>query len=156
EAAYSGRVLRILLERLDGSTPTIGECEKASKAFSANLDVEDLIQEKYLLEVGSAGIERPLAKPADYARFAGREAKVELKEPILLPSGAIDGGIRKKRLVGKIVSAKGETICMETEADGLKNLITFEFGDVQKAKLRFSDDSFKKILNDNKKERKTK
>jgi ribosome maturation factor RimP len=142
EATYSGRVLQILLERADGSPPTIDECERASKAFSAHLDVEDPIQEKYMLEVGSAGIARPLLKLSDWKRFIGREAKAELANQ--------PPGCDRKKFTGAIKSVEGSTITLSSD----ETETSFDFGDVARAKLHVTDDDFKKILKEKKNERK--
>jgi ribosome maturation factor RimP len=45
--------------------------------------MEDVIPgSKYTLEVSSPGLERKLSRPADFERFAGRQAKVLLREPV--------------------------------------------------------------------------
>lgn len=54
-----------------------------SRRLSDALDEdEDLIDGSYVLEVSSAGLERPLLKPADYSRFTGREIKVVCREQV--------------------------------------------------------------------------
>lgn len=54
---------------------------EVSKDLSDALDEdEDLIEGSYMLEVSSAGLERPLMRPADYSRFSGREIKVVCRE----------------------------------------------------------------------------
>ena len=58
------------------------QLSRISEEISRALDDLDPIEETYTLEVSSAGIERPLVKPADYARFEGREVKVKAREPI--------------------------------------------------------------------------
>ncbi|MDH3328568.1 MAG: ribosome maturation factor RimP [Desulfobulbaceae bacterium] len=74
-----GWVLRIFVDREQGVT--IDDCARVSREISTWLDVEDLIEHAYHLEVSSPGLERPLKKPADYERFAGRMARIKLKEP---------------------------------------------------------------------------
>jgi len=74
-----GWVLRIFIDREQGVT--IDDCARVSREISTWLDVEDLIEHAYHLEVSSPGLERPLKKPADYERFAGRMARIKLKEP---------------------------------------------------------------------------
>lgn len=134
QVAHSGKVLQILLEKSDGSPPSIGECESAARAFSAHLDVEDMIRERYFLEVGSAGMDRPLAKPEDFRRFAGREAKVELKKPI------DESG--RKTIRGKIESA-GES---SATIGGLE----IEFANISKARLLVTDEQIRQILKERK------
>lgn len=73
----TGRLtLQVLAEKPDGSSPSLDECTQASRTLSAQLDVADLIQARYMLEVGSPGLERPLVTAADYTRFVGRQAKL--------------------------------------------------------------------------------
>jgi ribosome maturation factor RimP len=61
---------------------SLGDCERFSKRFSVTLDVEDWITFHYILEVSSPGINRPLAKQADFKRFSGKNIKVRTKLPI--------------------------------------------------------------------------
>ena len=59
------------------------DCERVSQQLSVILDVEDLVPgPSYVLEVSSPGLDRKLIKLADYARFAGRLAKIWLNEPV--------------------------------------------------------------------------
>src|SRR3546814_8590835 len=71
--------LQIMAECLDGAGMTVDDCAAISRAVSALLDVEDPIRGAYVLEVSSPGIDRPLTRARDYERFAGYEAKVELR-----------------------------------------------------------------------------
>jgi ribosome maturation factor RimP len=50
--------------------------------LSAILDVEDVIPGAYTLEVSSPGLDRPLTRPDDYRRFAGRRAKLVMREAV--------------------------------------------------------------------------
>jgi ribosome maturation factor RimP len=61
---------------------TVDDCAELSHAISAVLDVADPVAGTYRLEVSSPGIDRPLVKAADYDRFAGEPARIELDEPI--------------------------------------------------------------------------
>jgi ribosome maturation factor RimP len=81
----AGWTLRITIER-PGSTDggggvTLDDCAEVSRDASSLLDVEDLIPQRYHLEVSSPGLDRPLRTPAEFARFAGKPAKVKLAEP---------------------------------------------------------------------------
>jgi ribosome maturation factor RimP len=60
------------------------DCERVSQQLSVILDVENLIEGPagYVLEVSSPGLDRPLRKPVDFERFAGRLARVTTGEPI--------------------------------------------------------------------------
>lgn len=62
---------------MDGGKVQVGDCATASRAIEARLDAEPtLISTRYVLEVSSPGMERPLRKAADWARFVGRRASV--------------------------------------------------------------------------------
>jgi len=74
--------LQIMIERLDDQAIIVSDCEKVSHTISALLDVEDPISSSYNLEVSSAGIDRPLVKTKDYARYKGYEILVVLFMPI--------------------------------------------------------------------------
>jgi ribosome maturation factor RimP len=76
-----GQVLRITVDDPAGST-SLDEVAEVSEEISRALDAEDPIPGRYTLEVSSAGLERPLVRPSDYHRFAGRQVKVRTLEPI--------------------------------------------------------------------------
>jgi ribosome maturation factor RimP len=61
---------------------SVDDCARVSRDLSAVLDVEDLIDHAYTLEVSSPGLDRPLRAAGDYRRFAGRLAKIVVREPV--------------------------------------------------------------------------
>ncbi len=71
--------LQIMVERRDDRAMTVEDCATVSHSVSALLDVADPIAIPYHLEISSPGIDRPLVRRADYERFAGFEAKIELQ-----------------------------------------------------------------------------
>jgi ribosome maturation factor RimP len=82
-----GWVLRLYVERL-GHDPrlsaggvTLAECVRISRDLGVALDVAEVPDHAFHLEVSSPGLDRPLVKPADYTRFAGLRAKVTLRDP---------------------------------------------------------------------------
>ena len=74
--------LQIMAERADRRPMAVEDCAEISRMLSALLDVEDPVEGAYMLEVSSPGIDRPLLRPADYERFAGFEARLELRQPV--------------------------------------------------------------------------
>ena len=70
-----GWVLRFFLDKEGGIT--LDDCAEASREISALLDVEDIIDTAYSLEVSSPGLDRPVKKKADFDRFAGELIKVK-------------------------------------------------------------------------------
>lgn len=81
-----GRVLQVTIESPEGAEPgggvTLDVCSKVSRDLSTALDVLELIDGKYRLEVGSPGLERRLYTLADYRRFSGRLAKLKLASAV--------------------------------------------------------------------------
>lgn len=63
--------LQIMIEHLDEAPITVDDCAKASRLISVFLDVENLMNGSYVLEVSSSGVDRPLVKINDYVRFIG-------------------------------------------------------------------------------------
>lgn len=73
----AGCTVQIMAERPDG-TMLIDDCEAVSRALSPVLDVADPIERAYRLEISSPGIDRPLVRRTDFARYAGHLAKIEM------------------------------------------------------------------------------
>jgi ribosome maturation factor RimP len=69
-------VLDVRIDRRDGVAVTVDDCAVVSRAVEARLDAERLVGERYVLEVSSPGVERPLRSAADWRRFVGKQAKV--------------------------------------------------------------------------------
>jgi len=99
----SGMVLRVRLDRPGSAASaeesvSVEDCAHVSRDLSAILDVEDVVPTAYVLEVSSPGLDRPLRGAADYARFAGRRAKLVMRQAVDDQSffkgtlGGIDGG----------------------------------------------------------------
>lgn len=118
--------LQVMAERRDRRPMTVEDCADISRALSAILDVEDPIQGAYVLEVSSPGIDRPLVRPDDYARFAGFEARVETGQPV-------DG---RKRFRGQLLgldAAGNVRLAVETGE------VSVPFAHIQRAKLVLTD-----------------
>ncbi|MEM7482436.1 MAG: ribosome maturation factor RimP [Acidobacteriota bacterium] len=73
-ATLNGGTLRLMIDREGGITHS--DCETISKQVSALLDVVDFGHDRYVLEVTSPGLDRPLFRRGDYERFAGRRARI--------------------------------------------------------------------------------
>lgn len=114
-----GWVLRLFIDREQGVS--LDDCAAVSRAMSTWLDVEDLIEPAYHLEVSSPGLERSLKKIEDFQRFVGRKAKVKLKEPR-------DG---QKVFIGTLDQVAGGQVTML--ADG--NPVTILFEEIARARL---------------------
>lgn len=113
-------VVRTFIDKPGGVT--LDDCERFSKRLSVLLDVEDCIPFSYVLEVSSPGIDRPLAKIADFERFAGRVATIRTRDPV-------DG---QRKFKGKIMGVGEGRIVLEV-APGKK--VEIELLGIEKANL---------------------
>lgn len=120
-------VVQIMADRADEAPFTVEDCEAISHAVGAVLDVEDPIKGEWMLEVSSAGIDRPLTRAKDWNRYAGHVATIELAIPQ-------DG---RKRFKGIALGADAEVARMKLE-DGTE--AAFPRGNIRKAKLVLTDE----------------
>ena len=106
--------------------PSVGnvgldDCERVSRDVSAALDVADLVPHAYQLEVSSPGLDRPLRRERDFARFVGESARIRL----------IDGVEGRRNFLGTLRAAKDGRV--EIACDGRSYEIPID--DIQKANL---------------------
>jgi len=99
----------------------LDDCERVSRDVSAALDVADLIPHAYQLEVSSPGLDRPLRRERDFARFVGESARIRL----------IDGVEGRRNFLGTLRAAKDGRV--EIACDGRSYEISID--DIQKANL---------------------
>lgn len=80
----SDYVLRVILDVEDdeNASVSIDQCENVSRALSDLLDASDPIEQEYMLEVTSPGIDRPLKKESDFERFNGRSIDIGLYKAV--------------------------------------------------------------------------
>ncbi|MGL1903779.1 MAG: ribosome maturation factor RimP [Fibrobacterales bacterium] len=106
--AGSRQIFRIFIDAEAGITVDL--CAKFSRELGTVLDLEELIDDEYVLEVSSPGIERPLKNNRDFERNIGRTLKVTFEEPI-------EGVTKKKFLVAELLGFSEETLTMKVKKD---------------------------------------
>ena len=111
-------VLRVVLDR-PGPNATAEEsvsledCARVSEEISTILDVEDVaLADRYLLEVSSPGLDRPLRHADDYRRFVGRRAKIVMSQPVA----------RQTAFTGRLMGLDGNDVVFESEGGKLVRL----------------------------------
>ena len=112
--------LRFYLDKEGGIN--IDDCEKASKAIEKLLDEKDPIEQAYILEVSSPGLDRQLKKDKDFVKYAGSLVDVKLYK-------AIDGS---KEFQGTLKGLEGNIITIEDENG---NELSFDRKDTAVIKL---------------------
>jgi len=115
----NGWILRLIIDKQEGIT--LDDCASVSREISQLLDIEDVIDQAYNLEVTSPGLDRPLKSLAEFERFVGRKAKVKTTEAI--------GG--HQVFIGTIKKIAGEVIVLQLDDDE----VTVLFSQVAKARL---------------------
>lgn len=115
--------LQIMLDRIDGGLINVDDCEIASKNISAVLDVNDPIEQNYNLEVSSPGIERPLTREKDFAKYVGHNVKLSAKEKI---NGS-------QKFSGKITDFKDNNVYLSLIDS--EDVLIINFCDIKSAKL---------------------
>ena len=126
-----GCTVQIMAERPDGSM-TVDDCEAVSRALSPVLDIADLIDRAYRLEISSPGIDRPLVRKSDFDRYAGHLARIEMEAPV-------NG---RKRFRGTISGTEGEAarIHRDDAGEGEEADILLPIGEMSEAKLVLTDE----------------
>ncbi len=122
------KTLQIMAERPDGSMDVEG-CTALSHALLDFIETEDPMEGDYEVEVSSPGIDRPLTRLADFSRWKGHEAKIELSAPIASPNG------ERRRFRGRLEGLDGQDVVIATA--GMK--MQFPFRSIQEAKLVLTD-----------------
>ena len=113
-------ILRLYIDKPDGVK--IDDCERVSKRIDSILDNSDIIGGRYLLEVSSPGLDRPLKKEEDFKRFIGRPIKVKTFSPI----------DNQKTFVGTLKDYKEEVVTLETKEE---KIIEIPMKNIAKANL---------------------
>ncbi len=116
----SNPLLRIYIDKPQGVTHA--DCALVSEQVSAILDVEDPFPSSYTLEVSSPGLDRALTKPSHYEHFAGRRARIAVKEPV----GA------QRVFEGRLAGVEAGKVRMDL---GEGKLVELELSSITKAKL---------------------
>ena len=113
-------VLRIYVDQQNGVN--LGDCARISRGIEDLIEIEEVIPNRYCLEVSSPGLDRVLNKEADFKRFSGKMARVVLREPR-------EG---RKNFKGKIVGCQSEIVELE---DSQGNLCRLPLREIKRARL---------------------
>ena len=117
DVSARGKLVRVFIDKPQGVD--VEDCARVSNHLTRLFAVENVDFDR--LEVSSPGLDRPLVKLADFARFAGEEAQLTLAAPV-------DGA---KRIKGIVRGTEGENVLVETAA-GVR---AFPFGTIGRARL---------------------
>jgi len=119
--------LQIMVEKTGGAHTDVNDCAKFSRAIGEAMELADPINDAYVLEVSTPGIDRPLTRKGDFSRWAGHLVKVELSIPL-------DG---RRKFRGVIVREDDEGAAIELD-DGTE--LVAELNEMAKASLVLTDE----------------
>jgi len=118
QASNGGRLLRLFIDKPGGVT--LDDCAAISRHLTRVLAVEGIDYER--LEVSSPGLDRPLRKAGDFARFAGHRAEVRMRTP---------DATGRRKFVGVLRGAEAGQVSLEMQG----HLVALALEDVDKARL---------------------
>jgi ribosome maturation factor RimP len=118
QASNGGRLLRLFIDKPGGIG--LEDCAAVSRQLSRVFEVEGIDYER--LEVSSPGLDRPLRKGADFARFAGQKAEVRMRTP---------DATGRRKFVGVLRGAAEGRVNLELEG----RLVALALDDLERAKL---------------------
>jgi ribosome maturation factor RimP len=136
-SAADGCTVQIMAERPDGSM-TVEDCETVSRTLSPVLEVADLIDRAYRLEVSSPGIDRPLVRKSDFDRYAGHLVRIEMEVPV-------NG---RKRFRGELAGTEGDAARLRRDdaGEGEEADVLLPINEMGDAKLVLTDDLVREAL----------
>lgn len=123
--------LQVMAEDPATGQLTLDQCAELSHALSPVLEAADPFLGPWRLEVSSPGIDRPLTRPEDFARFAPHRARVELA------SGIEVAGRLRRRFEGRLGGVEGASVRLEVEGLGV---VLLPLDDVRQARLVLTDE----------------
>ncbi|HEX6319929.1 MAG TPA: ribosome maturation factor RimP, partial [Burkholderiales bacterium] len=118
QASNGGRLVRLFIDKPGGVT--LDDCAAISRHLTRVLAVEGIDYER--LEVSSPGLDRPLRKERDFARFAGQKAEVRMRTP---------DATGRRRFVGVLRGADAGRVSLELEGQ----TVALALDDVDRARL---------------------
>ena len=118
QASNGGRLLRLFIDKPGGVG--LEDCAAVSRQLSRVFEVEGIDYER--LEVSSPGLDRPLRKAGDFARFAGRKAELRMRRP---------DATGRRRFVGVLRGAEGGRVQIDLEGQ----TVALELEQVERARL---------------------
>jgi ribosome maturation factor RimP len=122
QASGGGRLLRVFIDKPGGVT--VDDCAAVSRQLTRVLPVEGVDFER--LEVSSPGLDRPLRKAGDFARFAGQKAELRMRTP--------DASGRRK-FVGVLRGTEAGNVNVELDGAPQGQQVALALDDIERARL---------------------
>ncbi len=114
-------VLRLYIDKEGGVT--IDDCVSVSRELGDLIEVKEVIDHEYVLEVSSPGLNRPLRREKDFVKAVGSKIKVKVTQ-------ALNG---QKNFAGILKELNDRTVILETDG----GIVELPFDDIEKSNLVF-------------------
>ena len=112
-------VLRVFIDKNQGVT--VYDCQELSREIEDLIEIHELIDGHYVLEVSSPGLDRPLKKAADFLRNKGKRIQIKTYSPIN----------NKKENAGTVIDFVNGTLFLEDK----KNILKISLTEIAQARL---------------------
>ena len=112
-------VLRVFIDKNQGVT--VHDCQELSREIEDLIEIHELIDDHYVLEVSSPGLNRPLKKDTDFLRNKGKRIQIKTYSPIN----------NKKENAGTVIDFVNGTLFLEDK----KNILKISLTEIAQAKL---------------------
>ncbi len=127
KSPQSGPVIRLFIEKCEGSGITFEDCVTVDHGLDSlfeSPDFEAILPETFTLEVSSPGLDRPLKKPSDFIKFAGKRVQIKTYRPLSLEEMGNDKYFehhqKQKNFFGILHGYSGDSVEMETDNERFK------------------------------------
>ena len=112
-------VLRVFIDKNQGVT--VHDCQELSREIEDLIEIHELIDDHYVLEVSSPGLDRPLKKDTDFLRNKGKRIQIKTYSPIN----------NKKENAGTVIDFVNGTLFLEDK----KNILKISLTEIAQAEL---------------------
>ena len=126
-SSYGRWVLRLYIDKEKGVT--IDDCADVSRQLGDIIDIKEIIDHEYVLEVSSPGLNRPLRREKDFIRAIGNKIKLKMKE-------AVNG---QKHFTGVLKNCTDGIVFLESSGDNIE----LPFNDIEKSSIVYDFDNNK-------------
>ncbi len=147
-----GAVIRLFIESTAGNGISFQDCVTVDHGLDtlfASPDFEELLADTFTLEVSSPGLDRPLKKPTDFQRFAGKRVQIKTFRPLTESEMAnakyFEHHQKQKNFFGTLHGYAGDSVELETDNERFK----IPYALITKANLDISSQLSVDDANDN-------
>jgi len=119
----SGRwILRVFIDKENGVT--VDDCASVSRELGDLIDAKNIIDYRYVLEISSPGLNRPLRKESDFMRSIGKMVKLKMSRPIN----------KRRSFTGRLANVREGMISLSVDGN---NLVELPLNEIDKARVKY-------------------